>query len=198
MLRNNLVANLTLMALALTDVNWADDRRPLPPSARVRLEPLNVCAGDEMVSLCFLRDGKTIIWKNRDYTIHHWDLATATEVGQFAGDDWWSHDFPQQFSILQATDHRRVLHSAAHSLAMLDLETGQERFLTELARFKPSWISPDSKRIVTYEKQGSWSKRTATATFTLWDLQRAEKFVTSLIPSKTLPKKRTPEQNSRR
>jgi WD40 repeat protein len=174
MLRIQLFAGLTLVALAMVDADLAKAQPVLPPGARVRLEPLNT-RDDWMVSLAFLPDGKTIIWKSLDYTIHHWDLSTAKELSRFAGDDWWSQDRPEQFSILHVIDNNSLLHTAANGLAVLDLETGKERVVTELARGKPSWIAPDGKRLVTYDKQGSWSKRTATATFTLWDLERAEK-----------------------
>ncbi|MFO1041605.1 MAG: hypothetical protein U0941_07460 [Planctomycetaceae bacterium] len=170
-----LVANLVVIVVATTNMILADDQSLVPPGAIARLEPLHTIAGDRMVSLALFADGKSILWKNRDYTLHHWNLSTATEVGQFCGDDWWSQDIPQHFSIFQLQDQHSLLHSAAHGLTMLDLRTGQERVVSELARGKSSWISADGKRIVTYAKQGSWSKRTATATFTLWDLQRSEK-----------------------
>lgn len=171
---SRLVAILTSMALALTGATWADDQPPLPPGARVRLQPLNFYAGDQM-SLRFLPDGKSLIWAKQDYTIYRWDLATARETGQFTGDDWWSQDRFQEFSILQAIDHHTILHTAAHGLAVLDLETGQEQVVSEAARGKPSWASPDGKRLVTYSQHGSWSRRTATATFTLWDLAQSVK-----------------------
>jgi WD40 repeat protein len=174
MLRIKLFTGLTLVALAMADADLVKAQPALPPGARVRLE-LNSHATDRMVSLAFSPDGKTIIWQDLDYTIRHWDLSTAKELSRFAGDDWWSRDRPEQFSILHVIDNNSLLHTAAHGLAVLDLKTGKERVVTELARGKPSWISPDGKRIATYGKQGSWSKRTAAATFTLWDLERAEK-----------------------
>jgi WD40 repeat protein len=149
----------------------------------------DLASAQPVLSLAFSPDCKTVIGHGVDYTIRHWDVSTAEELGRFVGDDWWSRDNPEQFSILHVIDNNSLLHTAAHGLALLDLKTGKERVVTELARGKPSWISPDGKRIVTYGKQGSWSKRTATATFTLWDLEQAY--------LKTLRRKPTREQNSR-
>ncbi len=175
MLRMKLFAGLTLAALAMADAKWTQAQTDLPPGARVRLGTLNFHAGSTASSLVFSPDCKTIIWRGADYTVRHWDLSTAKELNRFVGDDWWSQDRPEHFSILHVIDNNSLLHTATNGLAVLDLKTGKERIVTELARGKPSWVSPDGKRIVTYEKKGSWSKRTAAATFTLWDLERSEK-----------------------
>ena len=175
MLRMKLFAGLTIVTLAIADAEWTQAQTDLPPGARVRLGTLNFHAGGMVASLAFAPDGKTIIWQGADYTVRHWDLSTAKDLNRFVGDDWWSQDRPEHFSILHVIDNNSLLHTAANGLAMLDLKTGKERVVTELARGKPSWISPDGKRVVTYSQQGSWSKRTAAATFTLWDLERSEK-----------------------
>lgn len=172
--RRTLFAGLTLVVLTMADADLAKAQPALPPGARVRLE-LHSVADDRVVSLAFSPDGKTVIWAGMDYSIRHYDLSTAKELNRFTGDDWWSADRPEPFSILHVIDNNSLLHTSSNGLAVLDLKTGKERVVTELARGKPSWIAPDGKRIVTYGKQGSWSKRTATATFTLWDLQRAKK-----------------------
>lgn len=177
MLRMKLLAGLTFVTLAIADVEWTQAQTDLPPGARVRLGTLNFHAGDRVTSLAFSPNCKTIIWQGVDqgvhYTVRHWDLSTAKELNRFIGDDWG--DSPQHFSILHVVDNNSLLHTTANGLAVLDLKTGKERLVTELARGKPSWLSPDGKRVVTYTKRGSWSKRTAAATFTLWDLERAEK-----------------------
>jgi WD40 repeat protein len=175
MLRKKLFAGLTLVALAMADSERTQAQTDLPPGARVRLGTLNFHAGGTVASMAFSPDCKTIVWQGGDYTVRHWDLSTAKELNRFVGEDWWSRDRPEQFSILHVIDNNSLLHTAANGLAMLDLKTGKVRVVTELARGKPSWISPDGKRVVTYSKQGSWSKRTAAATFTLWDLERSEK-----------------------
>jgi WD40 repeat protein len=172
----NPMLRVTLFAtflLTFANANLASAQPALPPGARVRLD--NSRPNDLLTSLAFSPDGKTVIGHSVDYTIRQWDLSTAEEMGRFVGDDWWSRDRHEPFSILHVIDNHSLLHTAAHGLAMLDLKTGKERVVTELARGKPSWISPDGKRIVTYSKQGSWSKRTAAATFTLWDLERGKK-----------------------
>ncbi len=169
-----LFTGLTLVVLTMADAELAQAQPALPSGARVRLE-CGSRADDRVVSLAFSPDCKTVMRKNSDYTIRHWDLSTAKELGRFGGDDGWSADRPEPFSILHAIDNDSLLYTASNGLAVLDLKSGKERVVTELARGKPSWISPDGKRIVTYGKHGSWSKRTATATFTLWDLKRSEK-----------------------
>jgi WD40 repeat protein len=173
MLRVKLFAGLTLVTLAIADAEWTQAQTGLPPGARVRLGTLNFHAGDRVASLAFSPDCETILWQGVDYTVRHWDLSTAKELNRFTGDDWG--DGPQQFSIFHVVDNNSLLHTTANGLAVLDLKTGKERLVTELARGKPSWLSPDGKRVVTYRTRGSWSKRTAAATFTLWNLERAEK-----------------------
>src|SRR5579862_4293919 len=175
MLRMKLFAGLTLVILAIADAERTQAQPDLPPGARVRLGTLNFRADDMVVaSLAFSPDCKTIIWQGVDYTVRHWDLSTAKEVNRFVCDDW-GRDTPEPFSILHVLDNNSLLHTTGTGLAVLDLKTGKERVVTELFRGKPSWISPDGKRVVTYSKRGSWSKRTAAATFTLWDLERSEK-----------------------
>jgi len=176
-LRRRLFAALTFVALAIAHAEGTQAQTELPPGARVRLGTLKFLAGSSASAMAFSPDGKTIIWQGADdgsnFTVRHWDLATAKELNRFIGDDWG--DGPQQFSIFHVIDNNSLLHTSANGLTLLDLKTGKESLVTELARGKPSWISPDGKRVLTYSRRGSWTKRTAAATFTLWDLARSEK-----------------------
>jgi WD40 repeat protein len=173
MFRRKLLAALILMSLPIVSAGWTQAQAELPPGARVRLGTLKFFAGYSASAMAFSPDGKTIIWQSADYTVRHWDLATAKELNRFIGDDWG--DGPQQFSIFHVIDNNSLLHTSPNGLTLLDLKTGKERLVTELARGKSSWISPDGKRVLTYSRRGSWTKRTAEATFTLWDLERSEK-----------------------
>jgi WD40 repeat protein len=173
MLRTKLLAALTLATLAMALVEAAQAQTELPPGAQVRLGTLEFYAGSSAAAMAFSPDGKAIVWQGLDYTVRHWDLASAKELNRFIGDDWG--DGPQKFSIFQVIDNKTLLHTSANGLAFLDLKTGEESLVSELARGKPSWISPDGQRVLTYSRRGSWSKRTAAATFTLWDLERSEK-----------------------
>ncbi len=177
MLRRKLFAALIFAPLAIAHSEGTQGRTELPPGARVRLGTLNFLAGSSASAMAFTPDGKTVIWQGADYgsdfTLRHWDLATAKELNRIIGDDFG--DGPQQFSIFRVIDNNSLLHTTANGLALTDLNTGEERVVTELARGKPSWISPDGKRVLTYSRRGSWAKRTAAATFTLWDLERSEK-----------------------
>ncbi|MCA9210684.1 MAG: WD40 repeat domain-containing protein [Planctomycetales bacterium] len=163
--------------LVIAHAEWTQAQTNLPSGAHVRLGTLDFLAGSSASAMAFSPDGKTIIWQGRDYgsnfTLRRWDLATAKEVNRFIGDDFG--DGPQQFSIFRVIDNNSLIRTAANGLALTDLKTGEERVVTELARGKPSWISPDAKRILTYSTRGSWRKRTAAATFALWDLERSEK-----------------------
>ncbi len=161
----------TILLIVITEGTQA--QTDLPPGARVRLGTLDFLAGSTMSKMAFSQDCKSIVWQGADYTVRHWDLATAKEFNRFIGDDWG--DGPQSYSIFQMIDNNSLLHTSANGLALLDLRTGKELVVTELARGKPSWISPDGKRVLTYSRRGSWKKRTAEATFTLWALERSEK-----------------------
>jgi len=170
-----LFAGLILVTLAIADAEWTQAQTGLPPGAQARLGTSNFRAGERVASLAFSPDCKTILWQGVDYTVRHWDLSTAKELNRFRADDDWGADRPEPFSIFHVIDNSSLLHTTATGLALLDLKTGKERLVTELARGKPSWITPDGKRVVTCSKRGSWSKRTAAATFTLWEMKRAEK-----------------------
>ena len=71
------------------------------------------------------------LWKQPDV------VSTAKEIGQFAGDDWWSQDIQQHFSILQTIDQHTVLHTAAHGLAVLDLALRKKEQVT--TESNPRW-----------------------------------------------------------
>ncbi len=176
MLCRKLFIALTFVTLAISYVKGAQAQAELPPGAQTRLGTLKFLAGSSAAALDFSPDGNTIIWQGADYgsnfTVRHWDLATATELDRFIGDDWG--DGPQPFSIFHMSDNNTLLHTSANGLTLLDLKTGKESLVTELARGKPSWLSPDGKHVLTYSRRGSWPKRTAAATFTLWDLERTE------------------------
>lgn len=173
MMRIRMIVAISFATLVIANAEWTQAQTNLPPGARVRLGTLDFLAGSSVSTMSFSPDGKSIIWQGRDYTVRHWDLATAKERNRFIGDDWG--DYPQSFSIFQVIDDNSLLHTSANGLALLDLTTGKERVVTELARGKPSWISPDRTRVLTYSRRGSWKKRTAAATFTLWSLDRSEK-----------------------
>lgn len=173
MLRRKLFAALTFATLAIAHAEGTQAQTELPPGAQVRLGTLEFLAGSSAAAMAFSPDGKAIIWQGPDYTVRYWDLAAAKELNRFIGDDWG--DGPQRFSIFYVIDNNFLLHTSANGLTRLDLKTGKESLVTELARGKPSWISPDGKRVLTYSRRGSWTKRTAAATFTLWDLARSEK-----------------------
>jgi WD40 repeat protein len=176
MFRKRRFAALIIAIMAIADVYGTRVRADLPPGARVRLGTLNFLAGSSASAIAFSPDGRTIIWQGADYgssfTIRHWDVATEKELHRVIGDDFG--DGLQQFSIFRVIDNNTLLRTSANGLALTDLNTGEERVVTELARGKPSWISPDGKRVLTYSRRGSWTKRTAAATFTLWDLERSE------------------------
>ncbi|MCA8993736.1 MAG: PD40 domain-containing protein [Planctomycetaceae bacterium] len=171
------MAAISFVALVVTSAEWTQAQTKLPMGAHVRLGTTDFLAGSSASAMAFSPDGKTIIWQGIDYgshfTLRHWDVATAKEINRFIGDDFG--DFPQQFSIFRVIDNNALLRTSANGLALTDLNTGEERVVTELARGKPSWISPNGKRILTYSTQGSWRKRTATARFVLWDVERSKK-----------------------
>jgi WD40 repeat protein len=173
MLHRILFAALAFATLAIAQAAVGHAQAELPPGALVRLGTLNFLGGSSAVAMAFSPDGKTIVWQDPRYTVRHWDLATAKELSRFDGDDWG--DYPQRFAVFQMIDDHTLLHSSANGLAVLDLSTGKERVVTEVARGKPSWISPDGRRVLTYSRRGSWTKRTAAATFTLWDVERSDK-----------------------
>lgn len=172
-----MLAAIAFTTVVIANPKWTPAQTDLPPGARVRLGTLDFLAGSSVSALVFSPDGKTIIWQGRDYgssfTLRRWDLATAKKLDRFVGDDFG--DGPQQFSIFRIIDNNTLLRTAANGLSLTDLKTGEERVVTELTRGKPSWISPDGKRVLTYSTRGSWRKRTASATFTLWDRKRSEK-----------------------
>ncbi len=177
MLRREFFTALIFATLAHAHAEGTQGRTELPPGARVRLGTTEFLAASSATAMAFSPDGKTIIWQGADYgsnfTLRYWDLASAKEVKRFIGDDFG--DGPQQFSIFRVIDNNSLLRTSANGLALTDLNTGEERVVTELARGKPSWISPDGKRVLTYSTRGSWRKRTAAATFALWDVERSEK-----------------------
>ncbi|MCA9046465.1 MAG: WD40 repeat domain-containing protein, partial [Planctomycetaceae bacterium] len=177
MLKNRMMAAFSIAIFVVVSAEWTHARAELPLGARARLGTTDFLAGSSASAMAFSPDGKTIIWQGTDYgshfTLRHWDVATAKEINRFIGDDFG--DFPQQFSIFRVIDNNALLRTSANGLALTDLNTGDERVVTELARGKPSWISPDGKRILTYCTQGSWRKRTATARFVLWDVERSDK-----------------------
>jgi len=172
-----MIAVISFATLVIANAEWTQAQTHLPSGARLRLGTLDFLAGSSASAMAFSPDGKTIIWQGADYgsnfTLRHWDLATAKELNRFIGDDFG--DSSQQFSIFRVIDNNSLLRTSANGLALTDLNTGEERVVTELARGKPSWISPDGKRILTYSTRGSWRKRTAAATFAIWDLERSEK-----------------------
>lgn len=177
MLQIKLMTAIFITTCAIANAECIQAQTNLPPGARVRLGTLDFLAGSSAQAIAFSPDSKTIIWQGGDYgskyTLRHWDLATAKELNRLIGDDFG--DAPQQFSIFRVIDNNTLLRTSANGLALTDLTSGEERVVTELARGKPSWISPDGKHVLTYSTRGSWAKRTAAATFTLWDLEQAVK-----------------------
>ncbi len=171
--KKQLFAAFIFVALTITDCEWVHAQAELPDGARVRLGTTDFLSGSTMSAMTFSPDGKAILWKDTSDTVRHWDLATTKELNRFIGDDWG--ESRQQFSVFKMIDNNSLLHTSANGLVVLDLKTGKERLVTELARGQPSWISPDGKRILTYSRRGSWTKHTAVATFTLWDVGRTVK-----------------------
>lgn len=180
MLQIRMIAAISFANLVIANAEWTQAQTSLPSGAHVRLGTLDFLegsTGSPASAIAFSPDSTTIIWQGADYgsnfTLRHWDLATAKELNRIIGDDFG--DGPQQFSIFRDIDNNSLLRTSANGLALTDLNTGEERIVTELARGKPSWISPDGTRILTYSTRGSWRKHTAAATFALWDLERSEK-----------------------
>jgi WD40 repeat protein len=133
-----------------------------------------------VVSLAFSPDGKTLLSRGMDYTCRVWELTTGKETHRFPSHE--GGDYRAHFAIFQALDNQSLLRGVANGLAILDWKTGKERPLENPPKDPAAVLSPDSKRLVTYQLQGSWEKGTAVLTYTLSDRARGEK-IREVAPS---------------
>ena len=138
--KKQLFAAFIFVALTITDCEWVHAQAELPDGARVRLGTTDFLAGSSVSAMTFSPDGKAILWQDTSDTVRHWDLATAKELNRFIGDDWGESS--QQFSVFKMINNNSLLHTAANGLVVLDLKTGKDRLVTELARGQPSRCHP--------------------------------------------------------
>ena len=73
-------------AFVLAQDKLANDRAdPLPAGAVARLGTTRFRHGDQVMSVAFSPDGKTLASAGRDHEIYHWDLRNGKQIGHFAG-----------------------------------------------------------------------------------------------------------------